>query len=156
LNQVKAMFQSKESIEAVLIREIQLYHTPYGTEYTLSGETIETALANITEGPPFPAKITLKIDEVDKKKDICRVNIKQAVDKGKAGPIIADMLKKLSQSGNIDDAEMKKQINNMEITDVNEFTYFISTGWLSQVYFQRKSSVGIMTQVERYEINEKK
>lgn len=156
MNQVKAMFQSKESVEAVLIREIQLYHTPYGTEYTLSGETIETVLANISEGPPFPAKITIKLNELNPEKDYCNVSLNQTIDKEKAGSIIIDLLKRLAGSSTKDADINKKDIENMEISDLNEFVYSINTGWLFKVIYKRTATISNTKQIETYEITEKK
>ncbi len=155
LNQVKTIFQSKENIEAVLIKEVQLYHTSYGAEYTFAGSEMETLLPNVTGGQPFPAKIIIKLDELNTKKGLCRISLNQVIDKGKAGPIIAAMLKKLSASVETDEAEIQNQIKDMEISDVNEFSYSLNTGWLSRVYFKRTSNVGGYKQVEFYEITEK-
>lgn len=156
LNQVKAMFQSKENIEAVLIREIQLYHTPYGTEYSLRGETIETALANISGGAPFPAKIIIKLNELNPEKDYCYVSLNQTIDKEKAGPIIIELLKHVGGSSTKDADINKKDIENMEISDLNEFVYSINTGWLSRVIYKRTATISNTKQIETYEITEKK
>ncbi len=155
LNQVKAIFQSKENIEALLIKEVQLYHASYGVEYTFAGTEMETQLPNVTGGQPFPAKIIIKLDELNTQKGLCKVSLNQVIDKGKAGPIIAAMLKKMSASAKTDEVEIQKQIKDMEISDVNEFTYSLNTGWLSRVYFKRTSNVGDYKQVEFYEITEK-
>lgn len=155
LNQVKAIFQSKENIEALLIKEVQLYHASYGAEYTFAGTEMETLLPNVTGGQPFPAKITIKLNDLDIKKDLCRISLNQVIDKEKAGPIIAAMLKKMSASPETDEAEIKKEIKDMEISDVNEFSYSLNTGWLSRVYFKRTTNVSNYKQVEFYEITEK-
>jgi hypothetical protein len=156
LNQVKAMFQSKENIEAVLIKEVQLYHSPYGVEYSLNGMPVETQLPNVTGGAPFPATITIKLNEVNTQNDYCKVSLNQTIDKGKAGPIIAAMLKKLAGSANQNEQKMRKQIESMEISDVNEFTYAISSGWIKKVLYKRTTNVGDVKQVESYLITEKK
>ncbi len=156
LNQVKAMFQSKENIEAVLIREIQLYHSPYGVEYGIMGEIIETELPNITGGAPFPAKITKKLNELNLKNDYCNVSLNQTIDKEKAGPIIVDLLKRLAGSSRKDAEVNKKDIDGMEISDTNEFVYSISSGWLSRIFYKRTANISDTKQIETYEIIEKK
>jgi hypothetical protein len=155
LNQVKAILQSKENTEAILIKEVQLYHSPYGVEYAITGKEVETELPNVTGGRPFPAKIIIKLEELNSKKDYCRVSLNQVVDKGKAGPIIAEMLKKLSGSEIKNEDELKEQVQGMEISDVNEFTYSVSGGWLSRIFYKRTSNVGNFKQIETYEITEK-
>jgi hypothetical protein len=152
LSQVKAIFQSKENIEAVLIREVQLFHSPYGVEYTLNPIVTETELPNVTGGAPFPATIILKLEELNLPKDYCKVSLNQTVDKGKAGPIMAVMLKKLSGSKIVDEAEINSQIKDMEISDLNSFTFSISSGWMSKILYKRIANVGISKSVEIYEI----
>lgn len=156
LNQLKTMFESKENIEAILIREIQLYHTPYGTEYNVTGEAIDTELPNISGGSPFPAKIIVKLNEVNLKNDFCNVSVNQIIDKEKAGPIIIDLLKRLSGSSDNGAEVNKKDIENMEISDTNEFIYSINSGWLSKITYKRTATISENKQIETYEIIEKK
>ncbi len=155
LNQIKSIFQTKENIETLLIKEVQLFHAPYGIEYFTSGTVIETQLANVTGGLPFPATITLKLDELNVPVDKCMVSLIQRIDKGKAGPIIAAMLKKLSSNPIESEAEINKQIKDMEISDLNQFTYHLNSGWLGRIFFTRTSNVGKFKQTETYEITEK-
>jgi len=156
LNQIKAIFQSKENIEALLIKEVQLFHSPFGVEYNKAGTTIETALPNVTGGAPFPATITLILNELNQKQDYCKVSLNQVIDKGKAGPIITEMLKKLSATPIKDEEELKKQVMDMEISDINEFTFAISSGWIQRVFYSRTTNVGTIKQTESFEITEKK
>ena len=154
MSQIKAIFQSKENIETLLIREVQLFHSPYGVEYTQSPVVTETKLPNVTGGTPFPAIIILKLDELNLPNDYCKVSLNQTIDKGKAGPIIAAMLKKLSGSKIADEAEINSQIKGMEISDLNSFTYSISSGWMSKIVYKRIANVGISESVDIYEITE--
>lgn len=156
LNQVKAIFQSKANTEALLIKEILLFHAPFGVEYNKRGTVIETELPNVTGGNPIPASITLKLDEINVQKDLTRISLNQTIDKGKAGPVIADILKKLSTAPLKDEAEMKRQIKEMEIRDINQYTYSISSGWINSIFYERTSNVGSLKQVETYLITQKK
>lgn len=155
LNQVKSIFKTKENTEALLIHEIQLFHAPFGVEYTKAGTLIDTELPNVTGGAPFPATITLKLDKVDIKNDLIFISLNQIIDKNKAGPIIAEMLKKLSDTPVKDEEEIKKQIRDLEITDVNEYSYSISGGWIKRILYKRISNIGNLKQVETYLITEK-
>jgi hypothetical protein len=156
LNQIKSIFQSKENIETLLIREIQLYHSPYGVEYNIKGTPMKTELPNVTGGSPIPATITPKLDELNDKNNYVKVSLNQTIDKGKGGPIIAAMLKKLSTNPNEDENKIRKEIQDMEISDINEFTYSINSGWLSRIFYKRISNLANLKQVESYEIIEKK
>jgi hypothetical protein len=156
LNQVKAIFQSKENIQTVLIKEVQLFHSPYGIEYSTGGTIVATELPNVTGGTPFPATVTLMLNELNKKQDYCKISLNQVIDKGKAGPIMSAMLKKLSSTPIKDEAEIDKQIKDMEMTDINQFTFAISSGWLNRIFYSRTTIVASLNQVESYEITEKK
>ncbi|HMK05364.1 MAG TPA: hypothetical protein VK489_14275 [Ferruginibacter sp.] len=155
LNQVKAMFQTKENIEAVLIREIQLYHTPYGSEYSRRGESVSTELPNVTGGAPFPATITVKLNEINVLKDYCIVSLNQVIDKEKAGSMIVDLLNKLA-GASLNEEVTKKDIESLEISDTNEFVYSISDGWLSRAFYNRTANIAGFKLVETYEIRQKK
>lgn len=153
LNQIKSIFNSKENTETILIKEVQLFHAPYGLEYNRKAELFETELPNVTGGAPFPANITMSLDELDEKRDIIKISINQTIDKGKSGPIIADILKKLSGSAIKDEAEMKKQIRDMEISDINQYTISLISGWISDIAFKRTTNIGAMKQIETYQIS---
>jgi hypothetical protein len=154
LKQTKNMFQSRENIEAVLIKEIQLLHTPYGVEYNLKGDIIETELPNISGGKPFPAKITIKLNEINIKENYCKVSLIQIIDKGKAGAIIIDFIKKMTLADSQKNMMKNKRIEQMEISDVNEFTYSISSGWIVKLLYQRTADILDTKQIEKYQFVE--
>lgn len=156
LNQVKAIFSSKENIENLLIKEVQMFHAPYGVEYSYAGTVVDTELPNATGGAPFPATITLKLNEVNSPSDLCRVSVTQSIDKGKAGPIIAEVLRKLSSTPIQSEEELTRQTKSLEISDTNEYTYHLSSGWIKRIYYKRLAITGKLSQVELYEITQKK
>jgi hypothetical protein len=156
LSQIKTIFNSKENIEALLIKEVQLFHSPYGIEYGKIGNIVETELPNVTGGKPFPAKIIIKLDKLIEKDNFCQVSINQKIDKNKAGPIMIDMLKKLSNKPISDEARMKKEIQNLEISDENSYKYYISSGWINNFTFRRTSNIMDMSQIETYIFTEVK
>lgn len=152
INQIKPYFQTKESIETFLIKEIQLYHTPYGAEYNFKGSPTATELPNAFGGNPFPATIIPKLEEINTTKDYCKVTLNQTVDKGKAGAIMAEMLLKISKKAVEDEVEMRKQIKDLEFSDTNEFSFAINSGWHKRIFYSRKTNVGSTKQVESLEI----
>jgi hypothetical protein len=155
LNQLKAIFQSKENIEAIMIKDVQMLHSPFGVEFTKSGMSLEAQLPNVTGGEPFPATIVLKLDEINERANKAVVSVNQAIDKGKAGPVIAAILMKLSTKP-LDDAELVKRIKDMDITDLVQFTYAIDSGWFTRIFYERTSIVADMKLMETYEFMEKK
>jgi hypothetical protein len=155
LNEVKSIFKTKENTEALLIHEIQLFHAPFGVEYTKAGSFVETELPNVTGGVPFPATVTIKLDKVDLQKDLISISLNQIIDKSKAGPIIAEMLKKLSGKPIQDEDEMKEQIKELEISDTNQYSFSLSGGWMNRIFYKRTSNIGKLKQIEIYLITEK-
>lgn len=156
LNKLKTIFQSKENIQNILIQEVQLFHAPYGVEYFTSGTIVETELPNVTGGAPFPATIIIKLEDLNIPAERVMVSMSQSIDKGKAGPILAAILKKLSSKPIENEIVLNDQIKDIEISDINQFTYHLSSGWLSKIFFKRTSNLGDLKQTEIYEITEKK
>lgn len=154
MKKTKALFQSKESLEAVLIREIRLYHMPYGVEYTYKGQQVEILLPNITGGEPFPATIHLQLTEINPSKDACHIRMVQTLEKEKGRALLIAMLQKLF-AAQLGDSDIEKEIKVLEMTDTNEFDLTLSTGWLSKASVKRMVNIGGVTQVETYNIIEK-
>ncbi len=152
--QTKNMFKTKENIEAVLIKEIQLLHTAYGVEFNLKGDVVETELPNVSGGKPFPAKIIIKLNEINLKENYCKVSVNQTIDKGKAGPIILDFIKKMTLADSQKNIMKSKSIERMEISDINEITYAISNGWIVKLFYQRTADILNTKQIEEYKFFE--
>ena len=84
LNQTKALFNSKEMVEASLIKEIQLFHLPYGYKFTTKRTIAKTELANPFANEPLPAVQTFKITELRPKEDYFKLVVRQVIDKASA------------------------------------------------------------------------
>lgn len=153
LNQVKKIFQSKENIETLLIKEVKLFHTPFGVEYGKKGSTSAALLPNVTGGEPFPAAIHVKLKELNMAKDYAAVSVDQLIDKKKAAPIMAALLKKLAGNKTVSEEEIRKEIDGLEISDLNTYKYALSDGWIISVLYKRTARIGTNGQTETYEIN---
>ena len=151
LSQTRKMFETRENIEAVLIKEVQLFHTPYGVEYNITGVEAETELPNVSGGEPFPARITIKLDKINAKENYCKVSLNQIIDKGKAGPIILSFMKKMAGYDLNKINPNNKTLEEMEISDVNEFTYALDTGWITKLIYKRTLNVLDTKQIETYQ-----
>jgi hypothetical protein len=51
--------------------------------------------------------------------------------------------------------EMETAITSLEMSDAQEYTFMLSTGWITKVSMKRTVKVGDIWQVETYEIQEK-
>lgn len=152
LGKMKAMLEKRENVEVAVIREVQLYHAPYGLEYSLGGEATETALPNISGGSPIPAFITLRLNSLDVPGDVCSVRIDQAIDKRKGRDILIDLMRKLVPAAA--DADFEASIQELLMDDVQEYMYSISTGWISRIGMKRTIRIADLLQEEKLEIME--
>lgn len=152
----KQMFQTKESVEGMMIKEIQLYHTPFGVEYDFKGLQAETELPNFTGGEPFPANISLRLSNLAPSKDVATIDYTQNIDKGKAAKQIAEILNKLAPEATKQDGFDNSLFSQLEVADVSQFQLTLSTGWLSKAAVKRTTRLGTLSNIETYEITEKK
>lgn len=149
--QVKGIYSSKESIESTL-KDINIYHSPYGAEYTLNEPLMaDTSLPNILGGDPVPAKIEIRMTELDTGLDYCKIVTRQQMDREKASALVYEFLKKTAeQSGKPlpDDFEVPV----MDINDTSEHELELAEGWVKRAYFKREVQSGPARQSETYEI----
>lgn len=150
-NKMKAMLEKRENVEVAVIREVQLYHAPYGLEYSLGGEATETVLPNISGGSPIPAFITLRLDSLDVPGNLCRVSIAQSIDKQKGREVVIELMKKLMPASAAD-ADFEGSIQELLMDDVQEYKFYLSTGWINRICLVRTVRVADLRQEERYEV----
>ncbi|HET6256077.1 MAG TPA: hypothetical protein VFE32_18515 [Puia sp.] len=146
------MFNSKEAVESSLIKEIQLFHTLYGYQFTTRETSAETQLPNPFGGEGFPAHQTYQITNYDKRKDIYTIVTKLKIDKGNLNKIIDPLLKKMNiqDDGSIEEARNQLKSYNME--DYTEYHFTKSTGWISRLFYARTVSTAITNQSESFTI----
>jgi hypothetical protein len=152
INQVKNIYISKESIEQTAIKEIQLYHSPYGGEYQLN-EVIktETQLPNFLGGEPFPAILTIEMTKLKPEENYCKIQMLQSIDKERATKIIFDFVKKIAkESGKPEPTE--RDLPLITINDVSEFEVELTSGWLTRAYYKREVQSNDIKQIDTYEI----
>ncbi|MCY7292215.1 MAG: hypothetical protein LH615_08535, partial [Ferruginibacter sp.] len=77
--------------------------------------------------------------------------LNQTIDKGKAGQIILDFMKKMAGYDLNKLNPNNKTLEEMEISDVNEFTYALDSGWITKLMYKRTLNVLDTKQVETYQ-----
>lgn len=146
LRQARKVFSSKESIEMLIMKDIQLFHSVYGGEYLLKQKMVgETELPNILGGNPFPATVEVELYELDQKNNICKISVLQTIDKQKAADEINAWLKKNGQS----------KTNNpspVDITDKTDYEIELVRGWINRYAHIRTTQVNGMKNVEKQEL----
>jgi hypothetical protein len=147
-NKVKEVYSSKESIEQIIIRDVQLFHSMYGGEYKLREKIVaETELPNFIGGDPFPAVLSIEMTELRPKEQYCKIEMTQSIDKNKATKIISDWLEKVSEGKSKD-----TNISTININDFNEFEVELISGWLTRAFYKRIVESADGKNVETYEL----
>jgi len=123
----KKMYGSRQVVEAALIKEIQLFHLPYGYQFTTAETSSTTQLPNPSGGEPLPGRQTYQLTNVDKAKDaftlVFRLN---NTDKGN---------------------------RNYDVQDYTAYLFTRSTGWVRQIYYKRTVLAGKTEESESYNID---
>lgn len=155
IGQFKIMYSSRETIESTL-RDIKIYHSPYGGEYTLGEWTsTETRLPNHLGGYPYPAIVKIGMTEWDPVKNRCKIVASQTIDAEKATSVIREFIRNTSrQNGGQQPAE-ESDVPAIDINDVFEYEVELAQGWVSKAYFKRESQTGLAKGVDTYEITAK-
>ncbi len=152
IGQFKAMYSSRESIENTL-RDIQIYHSPYGGEYTLGEWTsTETTLPNHLGGYPFPAVMKTGMTELDPVKNRCKIVSSQTIDSRRAAQAMKDFLRTASRMGGGGTPSWETDLSSVSINDVFEYDVELEGGWVSKAYYKRENQTGGARGVNTYEI----
>jgi len=155
-NQVKGAFQTKEALEQLMIKDIQLYHSPYGAEYNLNEKlSVDMALPNMLGGDPFPAILTIELTELNPSKDNCILTTTQSVDKEKGSEIIYAFVNQMATALGKPIPE-GEELPAFEITDFNQHTCMLSSGLSTKAFHKRVTENNHIRQVETIEITVKK
>lgn len=152
LAQVKGIYRTRQSIEQLALKEVQLFHALYGGEYTLGDPlTLDTQLANFIGGDPFPAVLSYEMTDYSPDAGTCRIKIEQVVDAEAARTNIRDFLARTAKAlGKAEPTEA--DIPQIAIKDLTEFSVDLRLGWITRVVQVREVRSADMVQVDRMEI----
>ncbi|MES2847927.1 MAG: hypothetical protein V4685_02640 [Bacteroidota bacterium] len=146
IEQVKTVFTSRESIEELIMKDVQLVHNLYGGEYKLHEKlTAETQLPNVLGGNPFPAILTIEMVQLDKLNKTCTINLDQVLDAEKAAKEVGAFLDKTSNPP-------LEKLPDLDISDKYAFEVDLVTGWMKKVLFTRTAAAEGKKNVEIHEI----
>lgn len=156
IGQFKAMYSSRESIENTL-RDIQIYHSPYGGEYTLGEWTsTETTLPNHLGGYPFPAVIKTGMTELDQVNNRCKILSTQAIDGRRAAQAMKEFLRTASRMGGGGAPSWETDLSSVSINDEFEYDVELEGGWVSKAFYKRENQTGGAKGVNTYEMTLKR
>lgn len=152
ISQFKALYSSRDSIESTL-RDIQIYHSPYGGEYTLGEWTsTETTLPNHLGGYPFPAVIKTGMTELDLVKNRCKIVASQTIDPSRAAGAVKEFLRTTADKSGGQTPYKESNLPAVDINDFFEYDVELNGGWVNKAYFKRETSTGPAKGVNTYEI----
>ena len=154
IEQVADAFKKREGIEQVILRDIALYHTPYGVEYSFTKNIQEGLLPNFLGGDPWPILLYIALDKLDVKRDVAQVSILQEIDNAKAGAIMREFTKRIAAGADVQikDEDLPSQFL---MNDKNIFDVELSTGWIKKIYLSRVAKFGDMEKTDITQITMK-
>ncbi len=153
--QSKAVFNSREMVEASLINEIRLFYFPFGYKFSITETKANTELPNPFGDEPLPAVQTFQITELKPEKDYFKLLVKQDIDKTGAEKILDGLLKKMNITQDSSIVEGKKMLSSLEITEHREYYISQSTGWLKNVRYRKTAKNIQINQIDSYLIDMK-
>lgn len=140
--QTKKVFSSRQSIEELIMKDVQMIHAVYGKEFKLKEKiTAATELPNFLGGPPFPSIVNIEMYELNPAQSSCKIELSQNVDKTEAATIIKEWLKKSGQPVN-------SQADAINISDILNYDFELKKGWVTSLQHTRMSEVGGIKQTE--------
>lgn len=135
------LFNSKEMVESALIKEIQIYYSPYGAVFTITGTSHQTTLSNPFFNEPLPAIVSGKIIELAPKLDYTKITIAEKIDMENAYKSIEGLLKKMNIAEDSVMVKAKDLLSELEVKKNYEYLIIQSTGWIRRVSYKDTSKM---------------
>ena len=99
IEQIGAMYSTKEAIESTCIQDIQQFYTFHGGKYKLGEEIIDSLkVSNGLGGSPFDAELSVMLDEINSEDDNFILRTTQTVDANQLTDAVYDYVKKVSET----------------------------------------------------------
>lgn len=141
--EMKKLFSTPENIEGAVMRDVLVYHTIYGGEFTLNQKKKEPALLpNVLGGDPLPAILTTELSAIDTIKNNCTIKITQELDPDKKNAALAAWRKKYVKTRDF-------KMPDMSVRDNINVRLDLVTGWLTEITNTRTVVVNGIRVVER-------
>jgi hypothetical protein len=152
IKHAKEMFGSREAVESALIKEIQLFYTPYGYQFTTKVVSSDAGIPNPFGGDSFPAHQTYQITDIDRTKDAFSLVIHLKTDKAALSNLIDPMLRKMGVKDDAEMAKLRTQMATYDMQDHSEYNFQNSTGWIRNLHYNRTVLAGAFKQSDTYTI----
>jgi len=152
LQSTKNLYNSKEIVESSLIKEIQLFHLPFGYKFTATEVGAPTEIANPFGGQPLPAIQTTRIAGLNLKKDSFTLVFNLLVDKANTKSIIDSVIAKMNIKDDYEMQAAREKYASFDLHDYSEYHFIRSSGWLRRLYYKRTVAIAGTTQDDAYTI----
>ncbi|CAM3616684.1 hypothetical protein FLGE108171_06360 [Flavobacterium gelidilacus] len=149
------IYNSKEGIEQLILKEIQYFHFPMGLEFdTKEIIEFEEEIPNMFGGNPIKANAKLFFEKVDTEEGFCIFKHEMTLDKEDTSRILAEVFAKMNLKSNELEKLMKEAVFLIE--DKNIFEYFYYPGIPSKIVSLRESNIQVNNEdgkrIEKIEI----
>ncbi|WP_336517525.1 hypothetical protein [Pollutibacter soli] len=148
MEKTMAMFNTRELVENSLIKEIQLYHSLYGLEFSRAAVKKKTMLESPYVSERLPAITELAVTLSPVSTEFITIAMNVQLDRSGTMKVLQEVYKRIGASEN--DPELKQVIKSMDISERSEHQFRLKDGWKKQVVITRISKTGSIRQAENY------
>lgn len=146
LAEIKKVFSTKESIEQLIARDVQLLHNVFGGEYILNKKIIAPAeLPNFLGGNPFPAVLTLEMTKLNPVNKSCHINFNQVLNEEK---VTEELNAWAEKAGKPKDSK----IPTIKISDDYNFEVDLKKGMIKKASSKRIVIIDDRSNIEEHEL----
>jgi hypothetical protein len=149
---MKQLLLTKQGIETISLKEIQLYHNVYGLEVYLDDEIIEESyFPNSFGGRPFPTELRLELVELDTAEMTCKIEVQQTMDKVEGAKVMKELWETLSKEQGF---KMFKDedIPTIVMKDNISFYFELKSGWQTKLKYKRTVVTSGTRQIDKIEM----
>lgn len=137
---VRRLFASRANMESVLLREPRLFFLPLGKRFTLDAPSeYEAQLPNPFGGAGLPANGVLRVDWIDRNRNLASVTMEQALHPDSVRIAVESLLERLPPERrplNVDPSRIE-----VEVRDLARYTVKLEDGLPERMEFTRTTRV---------------
>lgn len=142
LNPMLELYNSKEGIENLVLKELQYFHYPMGVEFDYSEPFLyDDELPNLLGGEPIKGKGKLTFTNVNLEEGFCIMKQELTLDPEDTKKLILDVFKRMNIESNQAEQMLQKAI--FTIKDENIFEYYYYPGIPHKIETLREMHIDI-------------
>lgn len=147
-----ALFNSKEMVEATLIKELHIYHSPYGGVYYTDEMSFQTSSPNPLGGEPIPTTCTQKITSYNPKQGTYTITFKQKIDSLDVIGMLDGIIRKMNLKSDSSIHLAKRELLDYRTNDYGEYVIKQSSGWVTKLSYTRTFITSGKKEIETFEM----